>query len=386
MVVRETEGSLPKNPNLEIAKWKFLLTSSTVDPQDKKSLLQRILTEVKLHNMAPFYEEFCSDTKTIVDKALLSSMQSFCSEKIKKMDEKIEDAVKNLGETEIREANLEKSEFYCRIGDKKNSISSFQTTFEKTVSLGQRLDIIFNLIRIGLFYMDHSIITENIEKAKKLVNEGGDWDRRNRLKVYEATYLMAIRDFKSAALLFLDAVSTFTAYELMDYQVFVTYTVLCCIISLDRVELCKRVVKSPELLEVLHDLPDVDLFLHSLYECKYATFFQQLAKMETIFRHDRYLSPHTRYFVREMRIIAYAQLLESYRSVTLTSMANSFGVSPNFMDSELCRFIAAGRLNCKIDKVNNIVETNRPDSKNFQYQSAIKKGDLLLNRIQKVYE
>eukprot|EP00126_Sphaerothecum_destruens_P009090 Sdes_comp20427_c0_seq10m14537 len=158
----------------------------------------------------------------------------------------------------------------------KNSISSFQTTFEKTVSLGQRLDIIFNLIRIGLFYMDHSIITENIEKAKKLVNEGGDWDRRNRLKVYEATYLMAIRDFKSAALLFLDAVSTFTAYELMDYQVFVTYTVLCCIISLDRVELCKRVVKSPELLEVLHDLPDVDLFLHSLYECKYATFFQQL--------------------------------------------------------------------------------------------------------------
>merc|ERR1712142_1291784 len=38
----------------------------------------------------------------------------------------------------------------------------------------------------------------------------------------------------------------------------------------------------------------------------------------------------------------------------------------------------------KIDKVNGIVETNRPDSKNQQYQNAIKQGDLLLNRIQKL--
>ena len=35
---------------------------------------------------------------------------------------------------------------------------------------------------------------------------------------------------------------------------------------------------------------------------------------------------------------------------------------------ELSRFIAAGRLHCKIDKVGGIVETNRPDSKNWQYQ------------------
>lgn len=101
---------------------------------------------------------------------------------------------------------------------------------------------------------------------------------------------------------------------------------------------------------------------------------------------------------------------------------------------ELSRFIAAGRLHCKIDKVNEIVETNRydischkwglaaqlgsvhcgdtshstvkwfgvkhiltsqllffsfpttprPDSKNWQYQETIKKGDLLLNRVQKL--
>ena len=47
---------------------------------------------------------------------------------------------------------------------------------------------------------------------------------------------------------------------------------------------------------------------------------------------SRLLSPHTRYYVREMRILAYGQLLESYRSVTLESLSSAFGVSVDFID------------------------------------------------------
>src|SRR5690348_4609710 len=101
-------------------------------------------------------------------------------------------------------------------------------------------------------------------------------------------------------------------------------------------------------------------------------------------KRDRYLAPHIRYFCRELRIKAYAQLLESYRSVQLKSMADAFGVSVDFLDRELSRFIASGRIHCKIDKVGGIVETNRPDAKNALYQATIKQGDLLLNRIQKL--
>ena len=50
----------------------------------------------------------------------------------------------------------------------------------------------------------------------------------------------------------------------------------------------------------------------------------------------------------------------------------------------LSRFIAAGRLTAKIDKYGGVVETNRPDWKNARYQEMIQKGDLLLNRIQKL--
>ena len=40
-------------------------------------------------------------------------------------------------------------------------------------------------------------------------------------KVYDGLYAIAVRDFGKAAKLFLETVSTFTSYELMDYTEFV---------------------------------------------------------------------------------------------------------------------------------------------------------------------
>lgn len=57
-----------------------------------------------------------------------------------------------------------------------------------------------------------------------------------------------------------------------------------------------------------------------------------VAKIEDFLKQDRLLAPHCRYYVREMRIQAYTQLLESYRSLTLQYMANAFGVSEEFID------------------------------------------------------
>ena len=66
---------------------------------------------------------------------------------------------------------------------------------------------------------------------------------------------------------------------------------------------------------------------------------------------DRYLFPHYKFYVREVKIKAYAQLLESYSSLTLGYMAQAFGVTEKYIDEELSKFIAGGRLHAKIDKV-----------------------------------
>lgn len=112
-----------------------------------------------------------------------------------------------------------------------------------------------------------------------MIEEGGDWDRRNRLKVYQGTYCIAVRNFKEAANFFLDTISTFTSYELMDYNTFVRYTVYLSMISLPRNELRDKIIKGSEILEVLHSNQDVKDYLFSLYNCHYADFFKNLGKL-----------------------------------------------------------------------------------------------------------
>ncbi|CAF3077386.1 unnamed protein product [Rotaria socialis] len=376
-----SDEGLPKVPNLDLAQIKFLLT---IKPNDV-ALKEKLLNEIKLNNMTSFYSECVNDGQLSSDDKLLQTMRSVNEEKIKEFDEKIQETEKTFGDSEIRECYLAKAQYLCTIVDREQALTWLRKTYEKTVTLGHRLDLIFYQLRLGLFYMDQDLIGRNLDKAKTLVDEGGDWDRRNRMKVYQGLRAMSIRDFKSAAELFLDTVATFTSYELMDYQTFVTYTVICSLLALERPKLREKVIRGSEILEILHGLPLVKEYLFSLYECRYADFFRCLAKIEhDLLSQDRYFAPHVAYYVREMRIIAYNQLLQSYSSLTLKGMAQAFGCSEGFLDKELSRFIANGRLNCKIDKVRGIIETTRPDSKNFLYQEVIKKGDLLLNRVQKL--
>ena len=73
-----------------------------------------------------------------------------------------------------------------------------------------------------------------------MVEKGGDWDRRNRLKVYRGMHLLSIRQFKRGGELLLDALSTFTATELVSYNDFVAFTVISNVLTLSRPDLKKK--------------------------------------------------------------------------------------------------------------------------------------------------
>ena len=120
----------------------------------------------------------------------------------------------------------------------------------------------------------------------------------------------------------------------------------------------------------------------SLHKSNYQQFFLSLAEVEQQYLvTNPILAPHARYYVREMRIKAYSQLLESYKTLTLERMCRSFGVSEAFMDRDLSKFIASGRLSCTIDKVSGVISTNKLASQNKSavYEQVIKQGDLLLS-------
>ena len=51
--------------------------------------------------------------------------------------------------------------------------------------------------------------------------------------------------------------------------------------------------------------------------------------------------------------------------------------------SDLKNFIAADRISCTVDRVHGVIETNRPDDKNKQYNDVVKQGDQLITKLQK---
>ena len=68
--------------------------------------------------MAPYYEGLCKDLKWQLDTDLQSKMKKANEDEIKRLDAVLEDADKNLGESEIRDAMMAKAEYLIRIGDK----------------------------------------------------------------------------------------------------------------------------------------------------------------------------------------------------------------------------------------------------------------------------
>ncbi|KAJ2921972.1 hypothetical protein H1R20_g15122, partial [Candolleomyces eurysporus] len=319
------------------------------------------------------------------DSKLLAELESANEQELKRLDERLADAEKTEGETEISDALKAKANYLTRIGDKDKALAAQKLALEKTPGLGSRIDIVLTIARIGFFFGDTNLVTEYMAKAEKLIDEGGDWDRRNRLKVYTALHLISTRQFKRAADLFLDALSTFTATEVISFTDFVAMAVISGALCLGRVELKKKVISSPEVNQVIPDLPLLGDLVKNLYECHYDKFFVALAELEqSVLVPSRVLGVHARYYVREMRILAYTQLLESYRSLTLDSLARAFGVSVEFIDSELSRFISTSRLHARIDRVNGIVETTRPSLKTMQYEVVVKQGDVLLNEVQRL--
>ncbi|OWT40602.1 26S proteasome regulatory subunit N7 [Cryptococcus neoformans Bt1] len=367
-------------PNLKVPTWYYQVQH--VDY--KKDEAEKAFWEaVEKDEMAPYLRSINSDRTELIQK-----LEEKNKQQVEEYDRKLEDAEENEGDSEISELLRNKAMYFVRIGDKERALSALEIAIEKTAGLGAKIDLVLAIVRIGLFFSDIHLVTTNITRANNFIDSGGDWDRRNRLKVYRALRHLTIREFKEAAELLIDSLSTFTATELMEYDEFVALTILAAGVGCDRKGIKDKVLASPEVNGALPNTPSLASLTNSLYKSNYSTFFIALAEVEQQYLLTiPYLVPHARYYVREMRIKAYSQLLESYRSLTMERFCRSFGVSEQYMDKDLSRFIASGRLACTIDKVNGVITTNKLASQNktVMYEQVLKQGDVLLSDIQKLH-
>lgn len=379
------EGSTPDYMELSGIKFKLTLPQLKDDPELKEKLFQGI----KAGHMAPYYKEVCNDLGWTLDQKLYDEMAKENVERLSKFEE-------DDGETPVWQDRLE---YLCAIGDKETAITLATSKHEdSTLTTNRRLEAIFALFRIAYFHgCNVKEMAKAINKAHELVDRGGDWRSRNKLKAYEAIYCLSVRDYAHAAEFFIDCVSTFESYELVDFGTIIQYCVLACALALERHALQAALRRQGAAVQALRcRFPELRELVESLHECRYADFMKSLAWVETQICTDPVFHPHYHHYVREMRVKAYVQLLRAYRSLSLKNIADTFGVTREFIEDEISKFTAAGRLQCRIDAVGGCVVTGGgPNTtgasclggdgdRSSLYQATIREGDLLLNRVKKL--
>lgn len=172
---------------------------------------------------------------------------------------------------------------------------------------------------------------------------------------------MISKDFAKVADLYTKAIPTFTTFSVFSLNDLVKYAVISAIMCLPRSSIKKYLVEVSDVEIVLLEMPVFQRLLKSFDECLYHEFFQSLLQLEMLLKKDPYIRQHASFVIGVLRLRAYQQFLDSFKwremgmgvmcSCTLQSMADSFGVSTDFINSELAHFISDGQIHAKIDRV-----------------------------------
>ena len=304
--------------------------------------------------------------------------------KMEDLDLKIKDAKENLGDTEIRDAYLDKAYFLKESDEKEEAIKVFQEAISICRDPGRKVDILFEVMSIELQDKNLESLKVNIDKSKTEYEKGLDWERRNRLKVFEGMYNLLIRNFSESATLLLEAATTFTAKEFIPFHDLIFYATTLTMVSLDRATLNNKVIHNPEILTEIREIPYLKEFAESFFNCDYKSLFRCLLEIVERVKNDKFMKKHEIYWCRQMRLVAYSQFLQSYKTVKMESMAEAFGMSVGLLDKELSHFISMQKLTSSIDKVKGVIHTDRPNTKIAMYKNTIREADFILNRMQKL--
>lgn len=112
---------------------------------------------------------------------------------------------------ETKAALVAKAEYLADAGDESATAAALAAAEAKTAGQGPKLDLVLVRARLQLALGQTAALQKTLERGADLAAKGSDWERRNRLRVYQAVAAMSARKFDAAAELFLGCIATFTA-------------------------------------------------------------------------------------------------------------------------------------------------------------------------------
>ena len=195
---------------------------------------------------------------------------------ITKIDELISQAQADGDDVQLRDAYASKAEHYEKQKQYDKAIENYQLALSKTAGAQKKLEYQLAVLHIYYLLDNFSKFSELLETCKRLNEEGGDWEKKNKLLVYEGLWLIKKRDLETAAVTLLSCVNTFNAPEILPFEKLVFYGVVLGMVTLHRKELKSKVIDNSEIVAVLREDETLYEYLFSLYERRYSDHFKSL--------------------------------------------------------------------------------------------------------------
>jgi 26S proteasome regulatory subunit N7 len=221
---------------------------------ENPSLYRLVLTKLSERDLAI--------PSVVLTEEQLQAMEKSHESKVAELEKAVEDAGENAGDMEVLDARIAVARFSAQSLDPATALSAYQKVMNLSkLSTGKKMDSLMESARIAFFYQlqgaDQSAEFFITEAEKMSEKGGGDWDRRNRLKVYRALARLLRRDIEGAAPLLLEGMATFSCNELCSYADFLVYGMLSNLLHLKRPVLHEKILEGPEILAVQLEVPNV---------------------------------------------------------------------------------------------------------------------------------
>lgn len=198
------------------------------------------------------------------------------TEELEKIEEQIRQAQADGDDVLLRDGYANKAEYYEKYKDYQLAIDNYQLALAKTAGAQKKLEYQLAVLHIYYLLDNYSKFNEQLETCKRLNEEGGDWEKKNKLMVYEGLWLIKKRDLEAAASTLLACVNTFNAPEILPFEKLVFYGVVLGMVTHSRRELKTKVIDNSEIVAVLREDESLYEYLFSLYERRYHDFFKSL--------------------------------------------------------------------------------------------------------------
>jgi len=375
----------PQEPSLRLFEIAHLLDQSVeIVPQGERDLLvieaKKLIVE---NNIIFYFKHFFSQNANYTE--IEEQMKKNIEEKYAEFLTKIDTAEEAGSDQDILDIKIQRVKYCCQILENFDILDEFfQEILKLTSSNTVRIDLYFALSKYSISRKDLTQFNTYIEQLDKIVENDGDWDHRNRYNVYKTIfYLLSGNNFTAANPLLLNSIQTFSSTDIIPVDDAMLLAVYIGIIRCKRKELNEKIIESPEIIQSLL-LPRFNLqsqFLNYFYSCQYSKFYSLLPQIYNQLLRSPYLSQSASLYLKEARLVSYKQYLSSFQLVKIDAFAASFGVSNQFIEQDVSNLISAGRLDAKIDLVQNVIKVVHSTNKMSQFVDVVNQADGIVSKI-----